>query len=205
MMVALQAAQRHRKRTLLAVILLAACLVTVTAEPTKADALWATFWNVTGTLLVAVSVVGRAWCAAVLGRRKKVALVTGGPFSISRNPLYLFTVVGAFGVGLTTESVFIACLFAGLVFIVHDRVVRQEEMFLRDRFGDAFDAYCQETPRWFSLRAFRRPDAQIGKPDLELVFRRGAETALLFVAIPILDGIEYLQNTDVLPVFVYLH
>lgn len=204
MVFGLQAAQRNRKRNLLALGVVAASFLAVTAEPAATAAVWSISIKLLGVVLIVASVAGRAWCAAVIGRRKKVELVTGGPFSISRNPLYLFTVIGALGVGFTSESILIGILISTVTFVVHDQIIRREEAFLRDRFGAAFEAYCQATPRWLSFRAQWRPDTHRSQPDLELVLRRGAETGLFFFALPLLEGIEHLQQTDILPVLIYL-
>jgi hypothetical protein len=131
-------------------------------------------------------------------------LVTDGPFSVSRNPLYVFTVAGAFGVGLASESLGIAVLIASATFLIHDRIIRHEEVFLHDRFGIAFDTYCKTTPRWLSWRARWRPSAKVEYLDLELVLRRTGEAALLFFAIPFFEGVEYFQNIGILPVLLYI-
>ena len=57
-----------------------------------------------------VCIVGRAWCSLYIGGRKKAEIVDRGPYSISRNPLYVFSFMGAFGVGAQTGSVTLACM-----------------------------------------------------------------------------------------------
>ncbi|MGO7726914.1 hypothetical protein ACC713_12320 [Rhizobium johnstonii] len=40
-----------------------------------------------GTLLIAFGIIGRIWSTIYIGGRKNSALVTQGPYSITRNPL----------------------------------------------------------------------------------------------------------------------
>jgi protein-S-isoprenylcysteine O-methyltransferase Ste14 len=44
-----------------------------------------------GYALVIVCVVGRIWCSAYVGGYKNTKLIDTGPFSIVRNPLYVFS------------------------------------------------------------------------------------------------------------------
>ena len=57
-----------------------------------------------GVGLVLFCVVGRMWSILYIGSKKNQALVTTGPYSITRNPLYLFSAVGALGLGLFVGS-----------------------------------------------------------------------------------------------------
>ena len=105
-------------------------------------------------LLATIGCLGRVWCLAYIAGRKNQELVTQGPYSICRNPLYLFSVVGAVGVGMAscTFTLPIAVLigFAGL----HFGVVVAEESRLAAVHGNAYEEYRSVTPRF--LPAFQR-------------------------------------------------
>ncbi|HRK69547.1 MAG TPA: methyltransferase, partial [Hyphomonas sp.] len=64
-----------------------------------------------GIFLIFVAIAGRTWSALHIGGNKKVVLVDTGPYSVVRNPLYLFTLIGAAGIGAQTSSlvVTLAC------------------------------------------------------------------------------------------------
>lgn len=76
------------------------------------------------------------------------SLVSGGIFSLTRNPMYLgmtlFTIGGALWFGR------IAMLLAPvLMFAIANWVfIPFEEAKMRRQFGDAFDAYCKRVRRW---------------------------------------------------------
>ena len=74
---------------------------------------WPTFYvsiEWVGIALILVCIAGRTWCTAYIGGRKKRELVTTGPYSIVRNPLYVFTLIGAVGVGLQFGSLIVAAI-----------------------------------------------------------------------------------------------
>lgn len=75
-------------------------------------------------------------------------LVTTGPYTLSRNPMYLAVVVLLVGealfFGVAALAVYAALVAAGF----HLLVTRYEEPALRERFGEDYEAYCEETPRW---------------------------------------------------------
>lgn len=76
------------------------------------------------------------------------ALVTGGPFRLSRNPVYLGFVVAAAGVALVWGTLW-AWLAVGALFLSLDLlVIRREEAYLARRFGDAYREYQRRVRRW---------------------------------------------------------
>ena len=76
------------------------------------------------------------------------ALVTAGPFALSRNPMYVGLVALSAGVTLLTGV--LANLWISVAFAIwlHHAYVLPEERFLRDRFGAAYDEYAKHVPRW---------------------------------------------------------
>src|SRR5262249_5891699 len=94
-----------------------------------------------GLVLMAISIIGRTWCALYIGGRKTYDLVVLGPYSVSRNPLYAFSILGAVGVGAQLGAVtpaIAAGLFAWLVFAM---VVPREERLLLAAHGDVYRNY----------------------------------------------------------------
>lgn len=103
--------------------------------------------EVSAFALVAVAAVGRIWVSAFMAGRKNHELVVDGPYSIVRNPLYLFSLLGFIGAGLAFEQLTFALLF-GLIFLAtHLPTILGEERFLRERFGEQFEEYTCRVPR----------------------------------------------------------
>lgn len=109
-----------------------------------------------GGALVGLAAALGAWCL-VLFRRAQTsplpfetpkALLTSGPFRLSRNPLYvaLGLVLAAFAVVLDNAWVL---LFVPLLVLALDRlIVPGEEAALRAGFGADYVTYCRQVRRW---------------------------------------------------------
>lgn len=87
--------------------------------------------EVSAFTLVAIAAVGRIWVSAFMSGKKNQELVVDGPYSIVRNPLYLFSFLGFFGAGLAFEQLTFAVLFAVLFLATHLPAIFGEEQFLR--------------------------------------------------------------------------
>lgn len=146
-----------------------------------------------GLGLIAVGIVGRAWCSLYIGGRKKAEIVDRGPYSISRNPLYVFSFMAAFGMGAQTGSVTIATLFLLIAVAVFFATVKREEAWLRGAFGADYDAYVARTPRfWPDFSKWRDAETLEVRPALFLTTIRDGLVMLL--ALPLFEGLEYIQE-----------
>jgi protein-S-isoprenylcysteine O-methyltransferase Ste14 len=75
-------------------------------------------------------------------------LVTGGPYRISRNPMYVavVTILGGWCALWATRSLLI---YSGSVAVAfHLRVVFGEERWAMRQFGPEWEAYRARVPRW---------------------------------------------------------
>jgi protein-S-isoprenylcysteine O-methyltransferase Ste14 len=78
--------------------------------------------------------------------KKNTELTMTGPYAFTRNPLYLGSMLIAFGFALASRSIWIALALAVLFAVIYIPVIRSEEAFLRSKF-DGFDAYAARVPR----------------------------------------------------------
>jgi protein-S-isoprenylcysteine O-methyltransferase Ste14 len=152
-----------------------------------------------GYLLLMAGLGLRLWSILYVGQRKSHELITTGPYSLCRNPLYAGTVLLTIGAALSFEN-FAMCLFAlAAVIPIHIAVVLAEEKHLRDLFGQEYVSYARLTPRfWFRVSAY--------KSAMEIsisvkVLRRAVIDAIGVLLIPPLaDMVDVLQDHGVLPV-----
>ena len=88
------------------------------------------------------------WRSGIDPRKDRRKLLIDGPFSRSRNPLFLAVMAGQLGFFLALPSVFsLVCLVAGVLVIT--RQAREEEKALADKFGEDYERYRVRVPRWF--------------------------------------------------------
>ena len=159
--------------------------------------------EVLGRAAIVVSIVGRAWCSLYIGGRKKAEVVSTGPYSLSRNPLYLFSYAGAFGVGAQTGSMVIAALFVLIAVVVFHFTIAKEEAWLTAEFGDAYRTYMARTPRMGPDFSKWRDEEELSiKPRFFLTTIRDGLVFLL--AIPIFESVDMAQAAGWLPVLLRL-
>lgn len=101
---------------------------------------------VLGSSIALVGLIIRALASGHV--RKNEQLTTTGPYAYTRNPLYLGSLVIAFGFALASRSWIIAAIAAAMLVLIYIPVIRSEEAFLRSRFPE-FDDYCRNVPRLF--------------------------------------------------------
>jgi protein-S-isoprenylcysteine O-methyltransferase Ste14 len=156
-----------------------------------------------GLVLIFICIGGRCWCALYIGGRKNHELVTTGPYSITRNPLYLFSIVGATGVGAQFGGISIALLAGLFVTIIHLLVVRQEERLLLAQHGEIYRQYLAEVPRL--LPDFLRwNDVDVIEVQPRPVVTTFLDACLFLASVPIAESLEYFQRLGYIHIFLRL-
>ncbi len=75
-------------------------------------------------------------------------LVTSGPFSFTRNPLYLAGTMLVLGIGLVSGIVWFLLLAIVAAVAVQKLAIEQEERHLQARFGQSYLDYAARVRRW---------------------------------------------------------
>lgn len=178
-------------------------LSVVTQSIGGADGRWHEAVEAIGVAAIVLSIVGRAWCTLYIGGRKKAEVVDRGPYSISRNPLYVFSFFGAFGIGAQSGSLVIAAAFvAAAVLVFHFTILREERFLLRE-FGDRYAIYVARTPRlWPRFSLWRDAQELTIRPSLFLLTIRDGLVFLL--AIPLFELIDAGQAVHWLKIAIHL-
>lgn len=156
-----------------------------------------------GLALIVICILGRVWCSLYIGGRKVRDLIDNGPYSIVRNPLYVFSFIGAAGIGAQTGSLVVALICALVCYVVFAILVRTEEAALVKVHGETYAAYLRSTPRFLP-----NPGLWWDRDSLTVqpvrVMRTFADGLVFLLAIPIAEGLEYLQSIHILPVLATL-
>lgn len=105
-----------------------------------------------GFACVACAALGRVWTSVFIAGFKDERLVTVGPYSALRHPLYALSMLALLGLGLTTRSVVITLVLLVVFGFVYLASVRAEDAFLRDAHPAEFERYASTVrallPRW---------------------------------------------------------
>jgi len=144
------------------------------AKPTSSSIAWGAAAIVPGLLL-------RALASGHV--RKNEQLATSGPYSYTRNPLYLGSLILAVGFAIAARSLWIGVGLLIFFVVIYVPVIRSEEAFLRSRFPE-FDDYARSVPGMFPrLTPYRQDQAAF---SWELYKKHREYNAVLGAAILVL-------------------
>jgi len=152
-----------------------------------------------GLALIMVGTYGRIWSSIYLCGRKKRELVVVGPFSLTRNPLYLFNLIGALGLGFASENLLVFALITIAFALYYPLVIKAEERELEKKYGDTYRNYKATVPRLFPRTL------SLQEPEKYEVYSRMVRKVIMeamwFVWLFILfEVIESLHESGILPV-----
>jgi protein-S-isoprenylcysteine O-methyltransferase Ste14 len=120
------------------------------SHPTSPSLLWGVPVSVAGLAL-------RGWAAGCLAKNRELA--TGGPYTYTRNPLYVGTLLVAAGLAIASRSLGLAVLFAAVFLLIYLPVIQNEEQHLRKIFPN-YATYANQVPALFP----RLSGTQTGSP-----------------------------------------
>jgi protein-S-isoprenylcysteine O-methyltransferase Ste14 len=100
--------------------------------------------------------------AGTSGRNTKDQLAeslnTTGIYSLVRNPLYLGNCLMYLGVGLFTQSLWLALVLALVLLPYYERIIAAEERFLSEKFGQTYGEWAAQVPAFIPrLRGYVPP------------------------------------------------
>jgi len=153
-----------------------------------------------GYFLVMIGAFGRVYCSAFIGGRKNGEVVRLGPFSVVRNPLYVFSFLAVVGIGLESGMFTLLGLLAGAFVLYYPLVVAREEAFLSERFGEAYAVYKREVPRWIpKLKLWNEPEQYDAKP--RFIRRTALDAIFFFVPLPCFVFVNMAHAFQTLPIW----
>ena len=81
-------------------------------------------------------------------RQPATALVSQGPFRLTRNPLYLSLTLLYAGIALVVNSLWPILLLPGALIMIRYGVINREERYLERTFGEQYLSYKAKVRRW---------------------------------------------------------
>jgi protein-S-isoprenylcysteine O-methyltransferase Ste14 len=84
------------------------------------------------------------------------ALVTGGPYKLVRNPMYLGTFLVGVGFMFPLFPLWTIAIFAAVFYLRFVLEIRKEQKFLSNAFGVQYEEYCRNVPAFIpNLKSIR--------------------------------------------------
>ncbi len=153
-----------------------------------------------GVVLTGMCALGRVYSTAFLGGFKNDVLITHGIYSVLRNPLYFFTLLGVTGVALMSNHISIMIGLPLCFAFMYKGLIAREQSFLHEKFGDEYDQYVGRT------RALIPAFANYTAPETLEISPRYLTKSLLdalwwLAALPIIELTELVQSQGFLPTF----
>ena len=156
-----------------------------------------------GLALIILCICGRMICTLYIGGKKIQTLVTDGPYSVVRNPLYTLSIIGAVGVGAQLGSFTLAIATGAVAYFVFLLVILKEEQVLAGRFGVTYAEYLARVPRLFPKFSLWRDTDKV-EVDPKLVRITALDASIFLLSIPLAEGFEYLHDIGLLPTLISL-
>jgi protein-S-isoprenylcysteine O-methyltransferase Ste14 len=106
-------------------------------------------------------------------------LITGGPFSHVRNPLYIGNLFLSGGlVILANVGLYFNLVFFAFFFIQYIPIIHWEEINLREIFGKDFDVYTRKVPRWIPTLFSQYQDQELIKGEYKTAIKSERSTLI---------------------------
>lgn len=167
------------------------------------DTAWHENIDFLGYALLAFCALGRLYSTAFLGGHKNQTLITYGAFSVVRNPLYFFSLIGMTGIALLSGHITIMVLVPAFFIGLYHFLIKREEAFLLQTFGQEYQDYINKTPRLIpNLKLYNAPETVQTVPKyLNKAFK---DAIWWFAAFPIVEFAEYLQESGLIQPFILI-
>ena len=126
--------------------------------------------SIMGFVLVVFGSFGRIWASLYIEGHKTKNLITAGPFSMVRNPLYFFSLIMLLGFSLALKSIYLPLSLLLIFVIFHIPTIANEEKKLQNIHGEKFEDYVRSTPRLIpNIFKYKKPE--IGEKVLVKISR----------------------------------
>ena len=126
-------------------------------------------------------------------------LVVSGAFSYLRNPLYLGNMLMYVGIGIMSMALFPYLQIIALLFFFwqYTVIIKEEEDFLRTKYGKSYDDYCAAVPKLIpAFKKYKNPGLQQPEYQLKKGLRSERRTLQAFSLIVLIIIIRYVLSLN---------
>lgn len=120
-----------------------------------------------------------------------------------RNPLYVFSIIGAFGVGAQAGGITASLVCGFLTWVVLSRMALIEEDHMVEKFGAQYFHYMMRVPSLWP-----RPSLYHSRKSLDVfpapIVTTFLDASVFFVAVPVMELFDYLHGVGTLPTKIWL-
>ena len=95
-----------------------------------------------GGVISAIGELIRLWASGHLEKSREVT--RSGPYQFTRHPLYLGSSLIGIGFAIAANHIIVAIIVVAYLLLTLTAAMRSEEAHLREKFGDAYDAYVEK-------------------------------------------------------------
>jgi len=151
-----------------------------------------------GIVLAGLATATRLWTSVYHAGYKVHTLLTVGPYSMCRNPMYFCNFMGAVGAGLTTGMLSLTALVVACLALYYPFVIRREERKLRSEHGASYEAYRRRTPAFLpAWRLLDEPEEYV--TNIRSFRTKIGDSLVPLLAVAVIHAIQSLHAHGLLP------
>jgi protein-S-isoprenylcysteine O-methyltransferase Ste14 len=164
---------------------------------------------ITGFIIALFGELIRLWGVSWAGSETRTTggvggtyLVISGPFAFVRNPLYVGNILMYTGLGVMSYALFPYLQIIAILFFIlqYHLIVKEEESFLEKKFGEAYQKYLKNVPRFIpKLTPYKIDGVEQPVFKLNMGLRSETRTLQAFGSVALLIIIKwYLRVNQIL-------
>jgi protein-S-isoprenylcysteine O-methyltransferase Ste14 len=109
-----------------------------------------------GAIVFILALALFAWAVITMTRagsnvptsKPTTTIVDGGPYGLTRNPIYLAMALGLVGLAIGFDSLWFLLTLVPFALVINYGVIVREEAYLERKFGDVYRTYRERVRRW---------------------------------------------------------
>lgn len=121
-------------------------------------------------------------------------LVRSGFFGMCRNPLYVGNMLVYSGIFIQHGHPAVVLVGISLYTFIYIAIIAAEEHYLRNKFGEEYDRYCAEVPRWIpNLKKYKESVAGMNFSFRRSVFKDYSTIFNAVLAMALIEALEHVS------------